>query len=261
MKTRVNSPARIWLDHVPKPDEVPDLAARLRRNWGLGPDIRLDVEQACANLGIDFEERSLRGCWGGAQGLLLPNRHGFTIEVDPEPRGGWASVVPPLRSSLRRHRSRFLACHELAHTLFYRPGSAGPERLVFDSSRQEAFCDELARSLLIPPAVAREQFFGPATIVKLQRRFDVSMELAVRSAVAAHAGRRVAWLLLRRGEKTLVQWTSADQGHTARALKSLRGLVERAACSASGSAQSAGAAFKADALFLHSRGQAIVTSA
>jgi hypothetical protein len=169
--------------------------------------------------------------------------------------------VPPLRSSLRRHRSRFLVCHELAHTLFYRLGSAGPERLVFDSSRQEAFCDELACSLLIPPAVARERFFGPAAIVKLQRQFDVSMELAVRSAVAAHSGRGVAWLLLRRAERTLVQWTSADQGHTARALRPLRGLVERAACSTSGSAQSAGTAFTADALFLHSRSQAIVTSA
>lgn len=249
------------LHHVPEPSEVAGLAARLRLSCGLEADTPLDIDQICCRIGVDVKERSLGGARGGTQGLLLPNRHGFSIEVDPEPRGGWPGVAAPLRSSLHRHRTRFLVCHELAHTLFYCRDAGGPSRLVFDSARQEAFCDELARSLLVPPAVALTQPFGPTGIVKLQRRFDVSMEVAVRSAVAAHSDRRMAWLVLRRGQETRIQWTSADQKRTAKALASLRALVDRAAGSADGSAQSTGSAFRANALFLGSRQQAIVTCA
>lgn len=248
------------LDHVPAPDEVAGLAARLRQAWGVAPGARLAVEEICAHFGIKVEERSLGGRRGGTQGLLLPERRGFSIEIDPEPRGGWSGVAPAQRHLLRRHRSRFLLCHELAHTLFYRCDRNGPQRLVLDSAAQETFCDELARSLLVPGEAARALPFRPAAIVRLQRHFDVSMEVAIRSAVAAHSQRGAAWLLLRRGESTLVQWTSADRSLTARVLAGLRSLVESAAGSSSGRARSTIPSLRAEALFLPCRCQAIVTS-
>jgi len=248
----------IELDRVPDCRAAPAIAAQMRCSWGVGAGARFDVDAVCSRLGIDLDERRLGGRRGGAQALLIPHSSGFSIEVDPEPGGDWP-VEAGLRRSLRRHRRRFLVCHELAHTLFYRPSEDGPRRLVFDSPRQEAFCDELARSLLVPEEIARSLPFRPASIVELQQRFDVSMEVAVRSAVTADGHRGAAWLFLRQSGKSRVQWTSADHGRTAHALANLQRLIERAASSSSGTARLTAPTLSADALFLASRRQAIVT--
>lgn len=248
------------LPWVPETTEIPVVAREARRAWGVGVSSRLDVARVCKRLGVDVSIVSLGVPDGGAQGFLLPRADGgFRIEVDPEPRNGWDAVSPHLRDSLKRHRERFLIAHELAHTLFYEDGLSGPQRMAFDSSRQEIFCDEMARALLVPPDVARTAPFTPEGVVKIQRRFDVSMELALRSVVSAHNGSGAAWLLLRRGEETLIQWTSATRSLTSRALSTLKGLSKRAAQDRRAVTDIIASKRRAYALYLPRRNQVIVT--
>ncbi len=246
------------LHYVPEPDEVPAVARKARHAWGLGPASRLDIARVCRLLDIEVSFVSLDVPDGGAQGFLVPRANGrFRIEVDPEPPGGWQSVPPALRRPLARHRKRFLIAHELAHMFFYEDGPAGPQRVVFDSARQEAFCDEFARALLVPGEVAADLPFSPRSAVEIQRRFDVSMEVAVRASVAVHTDKGVAWLLLQRAGKTLVQWTSADRSLTAQALQALRTLAARA-CQ-DDSVEALAPIERAQALHLPKREQVIVT--
>jgi hypothetical protein len=249
------------LDGVPQPGEAAGIAAELRAEWGVPPAARLEVDEVCKELGIEVVEQRLGGRRRGTQALLIPRSSGFSIEVDPEPPGGWLHVEPELRRALRSHRRRFLICHELAHTLFYEFGERGPRRIVRDSPLQELFCDELARNLLVPADLPRSLPFSPDTVVQLQSHFDVSMQVAVRSAVASRSGRGVAWLLLRKQGRTLIQWTSANRVRTAEALTALQRLVDRAAHCRDGMARSSCASLLADGLFLEERQQAIVTCA
>jgi hypothetical protein len=245
---------------VPEATEIPAVAREARRAWGVGASSRFDVSRVCKRLGVDVSIVSLGVPEGGAQGFLLPRADGrFLIEVDPEPRSGWDAVSPHLRGSLKRHRERFLIAHELAHTLFYEDSPSGPQRMAFDSLRQEVFCDEMARALLVPPEVARTTPFTPEGVVKIQRRFDVSMELALRGIVSARNETGAAWLLLRRGEETLIQWTSATRSLTSRALGSLRKLAARAAQDRRTVAGIIAPKRRAHALYLPRRNQVIVT--
>jgi hypothetical protein len=250
----------ISLHRVPEPDEIPEVARGVRRAWGIGPTSRFDVSRVCKRLGVDVSIVLLGVPDGGAQGFLLPQADGrFLIEVDAEPRSGWDTVSPRLRGSLKRHRERFLIAHELAHTLFYERSAEGPRRLAFDSSHQEAFCDELARALLVPPDVARAAPFTPEGVIEIQRRFDVSMELALRGIVAARDEPGAAWLLLRRDGETLIQWTSAARGLTKCALRALRRLAAQAARERRAVAGLIAPQRRAHALHLPSRDQVIVT--
>lgn len=223
------APLTLRLDHVPEPAAVTSLAAQARHCWGATPDAKLDLGRACNRLGVEVREVALEVPAGGAQGFLIPRPGGFLIEVDPEPHGSWESVPRALRAQLRRHRKRFLIAHELTHTFFYGDGPTGPRRVVFDSPQQEIFCDEMARALLVPAAVAAALPFEPESAVEIQRRFDVSMEVALRALAAAHGDHAVAWLLLRTREETLIQWTSANGRLTKRAMKELRTLATGAA--------------------------------
>lgn len=249
----------LQLDRVPQPEEVARIAERARRSWGVSSSSRLDIPRVCERLGIEVSVMAMDVPDGGAQGFLIPTTEGrFRIEVDPEPVGGWQSVTPKLRRTLARHRQRFLVAHELAHTLFYTVGSAAPERLVLDSEQQEAFCDDLARALLVPPPVADQTPFTPEGVIALQRRFDVSMEVALRSAVTTHNGN--AWLLLLRSDGLRVQWTSEQRQITARALPGLRQLANAAARDGSAQTSLAGLPLTARAQYLPEREQVIVTA-
>jgi Zn-dependent peptidase ImmA (M78 family) len=251
---------RLQLDHVPPSEEVTTVAEKARRAWGVSPTSCLDLPRLCERLGIEVSVLSMGVPEGGAQGFLIPTIEGrFRIEVDPEPASGWQSVAPGLQRTLARHRQRFLIAHELAHTLFYAGGPAGPQRLVLDSDQQETFCDDLARALLVPPAIARETPFTPDGVVELQRRFDVSMEVALRSAVTAHEG-TTAWLLLIRRDELRVQWTTAERQLTTRALPDLRRLAARAVKEGRAQARLAGVEQTVRALYLAEREQAIVTA-
>lgn len=254
---RVSS-ARLQLDHVPRLEEVATVARRARWAWGVSPTSRLDLRRVCERLDIEISVLPMGVPDGGPQGFLIPTLEGrFRIEVDPEPANGWQSVAPKLRRTLSRHRRRFLIAHELAHTLFYAEDPAGTKRLVHDSDRQEVFCDNLARALLVPPEVARATPFTPDGVAELQRRFDVSMELALRGAVAAHDG--IAWLLLVRHNELRVQWTSEQRRLTAQALPDLRRLAAEATREQRAQAELSGVERPARALYVAQRGQAIVT--
>jgi hypothetical protein len=94
--------------------------------------------------------------------------------------------------------------------------------------------------------------------VGIQDRFDVSMEVSLRSLVAAHRNETVGWLLLLQGDKMLVQWTSAAQGLTAAVLPDLRQLASQAVDAGWAEAY-LGGPHPARALFLHQRKQLLVT--
>lgn len=252
--------ADLSFDRVPGLDEIPEIARRARRAWGAEPSSRLDLTGICARLGIDIRVVSLQVPDGGAQGFLVPRpTGGFRIEIDPEPRGGWRTVLPSLRRQLERHRRRFLIAHELTHTLFYEGTPEGPRRLVLASSAQETFCDELARALLVPHEAAAALPFEPESVVELHRRFDVSIEVALRALVASHDQSATGWLLVYRSDETLVQWTSADRDHTATMLDALRQRVVPEDPRPQASARTNGAVGKA--LHLPRRNQLIVTQA
>jgi hypothetical protein len=247
-------------DYVPNLDEIPSIATGLRTAWGVGTTARLDLESICDRLEIEVAKLSLGASKGGAQGFLIPKAEGgFKIAIDPEPRQGWRGIRSEIRDKLERHRMRFLVCHELAHSVFYEKGPVGPRRLVHGSEQQEAFCDELARALLVPRDAAAALPFHPQSVLTLQHQFDVSMEIALRSSVAAHCAGGVGWLLLQREGEMRVQWTSAERRLTGMVLKALRKLAMRAAHAGTATDYVAGTNRLAHALFLKPREQVIVT--
>jgi len=136
------------------------------------------------------------------------------VPVDPTPARGWAGVSVRLRGALARHRRRFLAAHECAHSLFFeRTAGQRPERQLPVRATEEEFCDEFARWLLIPPEAARR---GPATaraVFALQRRYDVSVQLAARALCEARADRPWVMIAVKEppsgGGAWRIQWRSA----------------------------------------------------
>jgi hypothetical protein len=188
------------------------VAADLRQTWGVAPTSRLPLERLLPALGLRVYEEPMGAKSKETYGLLVPKtRGGFDIYVDPEPPGGWRAVAPKVRSQLRRHRRRFILAHELAHALFYeRPAGQPPRRLAGNSEPQEQFCDELARHLLLPEESARALSFRPEGAESLQRRFDVSLQLASRQLTHAHGEEALCWLVLTAGkaEGFQVQWRS-----------------------------------------------------
>jgi hypothetical protein len=182
---------------VPSRSEAEDLAMEVRRIWRAGaPDAPLrDLSGICRAGRFRVIERTLSAAAGGGEALLSPEPHNrFEIWVDPEPRGGWDRVPASRRPALRRHRIRFRVAHEIAHSFFYDRGSEAPVRLVPDSDAQEQFADNFARALLLPRVAIGDQPLMPKDVVRLQRRYDVSLEVAVRAVASAQPRRR--WGLL-----------------------------------------------------------------
>lgn len=118
----------------------------------------------------------------------------------------------PLRSQLRRQRARFRIGHELGHTFFYWRDREEPERHLIDSPAQERFCDAFARALLVPPQVASERPPTCATILDLQREFDVSLEVAARSVASGHPRAEVALWHWAVGARPQQQWANHSCG-------------------------------------------------
>ncbi len=155
-----------------------------------------------------LERSPLRGAHGGLQALLVPRRAHFDVVVDTEPRGGWAQVGDDLRADLDRHRLRFRAAHEIGHSFFYERAAGGIVRRVPDSDEQERFCDAYARALLVPPNVAAALSPTPGSVLELQLRYDVSVELAARALGDAHPEAPI-WLLVEPDDgPVFVQWRS-----------------------------------------------------
>jgi hypothetical protein len=210
------------------------LATEARRRSGHRPGEPVDLLKLCELGGFQIRERRLSAADGGRQAALVPAARSdrFVIEIDAEPPGGWDLVPAGEREALARHRQRFRLGHELAHSYFYtrRPGQ-GPRRRVAGSARLEAFCDEYARALLIPPQAAAR--FAPTAqaIFTLQRRYDTSLELAARALAMAHPAARIAlwwWPAdAEPGEQLLRQWNNLDGLELVRAWRQ-SGLVAEA---------------------------------
>ncbi|MGA8746593.1 MAG: ImmA/IrrE family metallo-endopeptidase [Solirubrobacterales bacterium] len=196
---------------MPGLEEARRIAEALRCNWGVAEGGKLDLGEMLDRTGVELVLGDLGSAEGGPQGLLTPLSYGgYRIEVDPAPPLGWGALSQTLREEIRRHRTRFVAVHEIAHTLFYWHGRGGPERLLGDSEEQERFCDALAAALLVPPATAAEMALRPESVVELHKRFDVSIEVAARALVDAH-GDGVAWLMIVPEDESepWVQWGAA----------------------------------------------------
>lgn len=218
------------LMEVPPLGAAPGIASALRREWCQRHDSRLDLEGVLNSLGIALMLTDLGGGAGGPQGLLTPLKDGgYRIEVDPTLPSVGVAGDDPLLDEIRRHRTRFIVAHELAHTLFYWEGRKGPERLVHDSTEQEQFCDALASALLVPSGSARDLPLHPDSVVSLHRTFDVSVEVAARALIEAHQG-GVAWLMVVPDgqEEPWVQWGAEKTRDTVSPWRLLTRLADRA---------------------------------
>jgi hypothetical protein len=197
--------------------EVAQVVAAGIRARAAAPDARVDVGAVARAAGATVRTADMGAGRGGRQGLLVPRPDDrFTITVDATPRGGWdPDLDATRRSAIARRRGRFLAVHELAHILFYRRrrGEVPRRAPVHAGEREEAFCDEFARALLISPSsVAADA----GAIVTAAERFDVSLELAARTAAQATGARVTLWRwdppVTGSRAALHVQWAS-DRGH------------------------------------------------
>lgn len=230
MEAEMTGSLKRGLMEIPPVSAAAEIAETLRGEWRQPQDLRLDLPTVLDGLGIELIVTDLGGGAGGPQGLLTPLEHGgFRIEVDPTLPSAGVSGDDPLREEIRRHRTRFIVAHELAHTLFYWDGRNGPERFVHDSPEQEQFCDALASALLVPGSSARALPLHPDSVVSLHRSFDVSVEVAARALIEAHQG-GVAWLMVVPDgqEEPWVQWGAEKTRDTVSPWRLLTRLADRA---------------------------------
>jgi hypothetical protein len=81
-------------------------------------------------------------------------------------------------------------------------------RLWSSTPGEEAFCDRFASSLLLPE-VAIERCDNAAQLIRVQRRYDVSVEVAARAWAHVH-GREVALFFCPRSSQRFeLQWSNA----------------------------------------------------
>jgi hypothetical protein len=183
----------------------------------LGPEAKLepllDLDWVCQLAKVEVDRCELGAARRGLQAMIAPrDGNRFSLSVDSSPPDGWGVTPAGLRGPVRRHRERFLIAHELAHTLFYDRSADKPQRKVLDSEEQEAWCDRFAQELLLPGEVAGGAHPTPATIVRLAKRYDVSLQMSAR-ALADHHRQSLVALLVERGQRAphlRVQWHSAQ---------------------------------------------------
>lgn len=195
---------------VPGPEGAISLANLVRQRSGLGDSDALDIDAVAASLRARVTERELGAAERGPEAILIPlPEDRFGISVDPTPPDGWGELEPRRRSDLKRHRVRFRVGHELGHTLFYsRRSSDTPRRLVPDSNRQESFCDQFSRNLLVPHRIAAMASPGLEGLIELLETFDVSLQLAARAMVAAQPNLRLALWFRSPANRWTSQWAS-----------------------------------------------------
>jgi len=180
--------------------------ARDFRHTVAPPSKAIDLQRCCRALNVSVSQARLRETDGqGYEALLVPmSEDRFEIVLD-DSFGGQSE------GATLRHRRRFRIAHELAHVTFYTRGAGRPRRaLPTGTGAEEDFCDEFARTLLVPTSPAH---VDAQAVVDTQREYDVSIEVAAR-AVAASAGARVAlwwWMECEDGGPARVreQWTNS----------------------------------------------------
>jgi hypothetical protein len=207
----------------------------------------LNFDEICRYGRFDVREARLSPERGGKQAMIIPRQaDSFEIRVDPTPRRGWARVSHEMRDEVHRQRRRFLICHELAHSFFFKRDGGRPQRLLPGSPYEERFCDEFARWLLVPQSVARELPAAATTIFALHIKYDVSIEVASRAVAHAHNGRYLVVVGVARTAHDApprLQWTSGDDADANEILESTvardlasepRGGVVTTACNIGG---------------------------
>lgn len=169
----------------------------------------LDLGAVTRAAGVEVCEGDLGASNGGCHAVLVPlEADRFRVLVDPTARHGWPLSSKALHEDVRRHRKRFSVGHELAHTFFYRraPGRE-PVRLRAGSVAEEDFCDRFAAELLFPTAAAL-RCQTAIQLIRAQRKYDVSLEVAVRAWAHAHC-EAAALFVLHEDRGPTIQWTSA----------------------------------------------------
>lgn len=142
-----------------------------------------------ADLGCSVAAPQRLSKTGSVEAELRPDRsrNRFAIRVDPRPKRGWRNTPESILPALARHRFRFRVCHELGHTFFYeRQTGKGPRRKQPVGVEEEMWCDDFARSLLVPRQAAAAASVDADSPFALQAQFDVSLEVAARAFVRVH---------------------------------------------------------------------------
>jgi hypothetical protein len=215
----------------------------------------VDLREVAGRLGIQVRQAELGAASGGCEALLAPrSRDRFTILVDAAPHGGWSRVDDRLRAEVARQRMRFRIAHELGHTGFYAraPGQL-PTRLSVGSPAEEAFCDLFAASLLLPDAVVR-RCRSAMQLMRIRKRFDVSVEVAVRSWAGVHECDAAVFYWTARDCRLDTQWASRPKSPRTR-------LWKRAISASVFGGDSCGRPQCADTVLLVNRRQAVVLGA
>jgi hypothetical protein len=170
----------------------------------------LDIAAFARAAGVEVTNADLAAGIGGCEAVIAPRESGgFAVLVDPTPVGGWPELNAARRADLARRRFRFRAAHEVGHTLFYvRVSGRAPVRLSGSSSAEESFCDWFASSLLLPDVVLR-RCPGLSQLLTVQRRYDVSLEVAARSWARVHCKEAALFFWTESSRRVEVQWTNA----------------------------------------------------
>lgn len=213
-------PATNWPDPrftgVPPLGEARALADQARQDLGVR-SARVDVRSCCSLAGVDLVDASLGDA--GREALLIPRSRGFRIVINSD------FIATTGQQALGRQRRRFRVAHELGHTFFYSLGTGRPRRRFPSGGlEEERFCDEFARSLLAP---SPEGEVCADEVLALQARYDVSLEVAARTAAASRHAPRVGlwwWVAPAPGRRAalLEQWVSDSRLSTDLAIKPYR---------------------------------------
>jgi hypothetical protein len=196
---------------------------------GSGAELRPleDLTVVAEGVGIRVRLADLGAAEGGCEAVLASSADDrFVVLIDPAPRGGWHAVSQRVVSEVTRHRFRFRLAHEIGHTLFYaRRAGERPARCRPAGVAEERFCDTFASALLFPRAAAT-RCSTPGELLRAQRSFDVSVELAVRRWVETHARAAAVFFWDCRSDGPTAQWFGG--GVTKRVLRSWERAVAAA---------------------------------
>lgn len=172
-----------------------------------------DLKAVASLAGAEVVQRDLAAGADGCQALLIPIQGGrFRVVVDATPRGGWSEAHRSLQREVADHRMRFRIAHELGHTFFYRraPDSA-PTRNFACSPAEERFCDEFARSLLLPASLVKNSR-SLAELLSLHSRYFVSVEVVVRTLADVTRAEVALFYWGSAHDQLSVQWTNVKSG-------------------------------------------------
>jgi hypothetical protein len=146
------------------------------------PSQRITLESCYDQARVEVREAPLGP--QGREAFIAPAEDALRVTINSD----LLSRMPS--PTIRRQRSRFRIAHELGHTFFYlRRARRAVRRSPAGSAWEEAFCDEFARRLLVPPPVGH---LAADDLVHLHARYDVSVEVAARSLASAPTRPRVA---------------------------------------------------------------------